>query len=66
MIRTAFFIALLLLPNLALAQTFNVSTTAQLRTAFENAAVNGEDDTIVLAAVISRYPVACYRVLHWH
>ena len=31
------------------AQTFNVSTTAQLRTALENAAVNGQDDIIILA-----------------
>ena len=34
----------------ATAQIFNVSTTAQLRTALENAAVNGEDDIIILAA----------------
>ena len=31
------------------AQTFNVSTTPELRTALETAATNGEDDTIVLA-----------------
>lgn len=46
MFRTAFLFTLLLLPNLALAQTFNVSTTAQLRSAFENAAVHGEDDSL--------------------
>ncbi|MBD3798255.1 MAG: hypothetical protein IE887_11165, partial [Campylobacterales bacterium] len=44
---------LLLLPTLLtvslLAQTFNVSTTPELRTALETAATNGEDDTIVLA-----------------
>jgi predicted outer membrane repeat protein len=31
------------------AQTFNVSTTAELRDALTNAAGNGEDDTIILA-----------------
>ena len=31
------------------AATFNVSTTAELRTAFDAAATNGEDDTIVIA-----------------
>ena len=44
---------LLLLPALLtvslLAQTFNVSTTPELRTALTTAATNGEDDTIVLA-----------------
>jgi hypothetical protein len=44
---------LLLLPVLLtvslLAQTFNVSTTPELRTALTNAATNGEDDTIILA-----------------
>lgn len=32
------------------AATFNVSTTAQFRKALEDAAVNGEDDTIILEA----------------
>ena len=44
---------LLLLPALLtvslLAQTFNVSTTPEFRTALTNAAQNGEDDTIILA-----------------
>ena len=31
------------------AETFNVSTTAEFRTALQNAAMNGEDDTIILA-----------------
>lgn len=31
------------------AQTFDVSTTAEFRTALQNAAGNGEDDTIILA-----------------
>ncbi len=39
---------LLLTTNL-LAQTFNVATTPQLRTALENSAINGEADTIILA-----------------
>lgn len=44
---------LLLIPTLLtvslLAQTFNVSTTPELRTALATAATNGEDDTIILA-----------------
>lgn len=31
------------------AQTFNVSTTPELRTALTTAATNGQDDTIILA-----------------
>ncbi len=31
------------------AQTFNVATTSEFRTALETAAGNGEDDTIILA-----------------
>lgn len=50
MLRTVLLIAICLLPNIVLAQTFNVSTTAQLRTALENATVNGEDDVIILEA----------------
>lgn len=40
---------LLLLTAGLLAQTFNVSTTPELRTALSDAASNGEDDTITLA-----------------
>lgn len=39
----------LLLTASLLAQTFNVSTTPELRTALKNAAVNGEDDIVILA-----------------
>ena len=37
------------LASLLNAQIFNISTTAELRTALENSATNGEDDTIILA-----------------
>lgn len=39
----------LLLSTSLLAQTFNVSTTPELREALTTAATNGEDDTIILA-----------------
>jgi len=43
-------LTLLALSTLTLfAQTFNVASTPELRTALETAATNGEDDTIVLA-----------------
>lgn len=42
--------SLLILPILILqAETFNVSTTEEFRTALSDAAQNGEDDTIILA-----------------
>lgn len=42
-------LALLILTSSLLAQTFNVSTTPEFRTALTSAASNGEDDTIILA-----------------
>ena len=43
-------LTLITLATLSLyAQTFNVSTTPELRTALNTAATNGEDDTIILA-----------------
>ena len=36
--------------SLTLGQTFNVSTTAEFRTALENAALNSQEDTIRLAS----------------
>lgn len=43
-------IILILLTNLAIAQTFNVSNTMQFRQALESSALNGENDTIVLSS----------------
>jgi len=43
-------LTLLIVTSLALyAQTFNVTTTEEFRTALQDAAQNGEDDTIILA-----------------
>ena len=43
-------LTLLTVTSLALnAQTFNVTTTPEFRTALQNAAMNGEDDTIVFS-----------------
>ena len=39
----------ILLSGTALAHTFNVSTTQELRVALQDAAVNGQSDTIILA-----------------
>ena len=38
------------LPNYSFAQSFHVSSTSELRAALEDAALNGQDDTIYLAA----------------
>lgn len=45
-------IILILLTNLAIAQTFNVSNTMQFRQALESSALNGENDTVVLSSGI--------------
>lgn len=45
-------IILILLTNLAIAQTFNVSNTMQFRQALESSALNGENDIIVLSSGI--------------
>ncbi|MBI5375083.1 MAG: hypothetical protein HZA77_06580 [Candidatus Schekmanbacteria bacterium] len=45
-----FLIILLFISSYVSAKTFNVSNTTQFRKALEDAALNGEDDTLILAA----------------
>ena len=47
-----YILSIMMLTAVACAQTFNVSTTPELRTALETAATNGEDDAFRLLKFI--------------